>query len=84
MIQGLKPNQTLLVAMFAALLCGTTAGSPSAHVSTQWNVINWPISYVLDPNGVIRFKAMDDGANLDDAVDQVMSEFQSQQQAKKM
>lgn len=48
---------------------------PQGPISTAWNVQGWPMIYILDPKGIIRFKAMDDGANMDEAVEQLMKEI---------
>jgi hypothetical protein len=41
MVQGLKPNQTVLVAMFAALLCWTTLAvdEPTADPTTNLQTV---------------------------------------------
>ena len=46
---------------------------PDGPISSSWNVLGWPTVYILDAKGVIRFKAMDDGANMDNAVSQLMN-----------
>src|SRR5437588_3453043 len=40
-------------------------------ISRAWNVRGWPTIYVLDHNGVIRFKGVRDKA-MDSAVDQLL------------
>jgi hypothetical protein len=47
-------------------------GSTSGPLATAWNVHGWPTIYVLDQNGVIRFKDLRDKA-LEDAVVKLLS-----------
>jgi peroxiredoxin len=47
---------------------------PVGPISTDWNVQGWPMVYILDAKGNIRFKAMDDGANMDEAVEELIKE----------
>jgi peroxiredoxin len=42
-------------------------------ISTAWNIRSWPAIYVLDRNGVIRYRDVR-GPALDDAVDALMQE----------
>lgn len=48
-------------------------GSTFGPVASKWNVHGWPTIYVLDQNGVIRFKNIREKA-LDDAVDKLLAE----------
>ncbi len=43
-------------------------------ISTKWGVLGWPTIYVLDHEGVIRFKDVR-GEKMDDAVDQLLAEM---------
>ena len=45
----------------------------SGPISTAWNVRGWPTIYVLDVNGVIRFKNVR-GEAMDKAVDGLLAE----------
>src|SRR5688572_4237491 len=49
-------------------------GSPFGPISTRWNVGGWPTIYVLDQNGVIRFKDVR-GETMDKAVDSLLKEM---------
>jgi len=43
-------------------------GDTSGPIASQWNVEGWPTTYVLDHNGVIRYKNVRE-KELDEAVD---------------
>ena len=43
-------------------------------ISKSWNVKGWPTIYVLDHEGVIRFKGVR-GESMDAAVDQLLAEM---------
>ena len=43
-------------------------------ISTEWNVRGWPTIYVLDHNGVIRYKNVR-GEAMDEAVDTLLGEM---------
>jgi hypothetical protein len=45
-------------------------------ISTAWNVRGWPTIYVLDAEGVIRFKNVR-GEALDAAIDQLLAEMKA-------
>jgi hypothetical protein len=47
-------------------------GSTSGPISTAWNVFAWPTIYVLDHEGVIRYKNVR-GEAMDKAVDDLLS-----------
>jgi hypothetical protein len=49
-------------------------GGTSGPISTRWNVTGWPTIYVLDHEGVIRFKNVREEA-MDRAVDQLLAEM---------
>jgi thiol-disulfide isomerase/thioredoxin len=44
-------------------------------IATGWNVHRWPMIYILDGKGVIRFKGIRE-AELDKAVDQLLAELE--------
>jgi hypothetical protein len=46
-------------------------GSTSGPISTQWNVSGWPTTYVIDHEGVIRYKGLR-GEALDKALDELV------------
>jgi hypothetical protein len=52
------------------------AGSTEGAIPKKWNVSGWPTIYVIDAQGVIRFKNKREKA-LDAAVDQLMVEMQA-------
>ena len=58
-------------------------GGPHGPISSAWNVSGWPTVYVLDANGIIRFKfeAYGDPASnmLNGSVDELMKDLQSRQ-----
>ena len=49
-------------------------GSTSGPISTRWNVRGWPTIYVLDQDGVIRFKNVR-GEAMDEAVDALLAKL---------
>ncbi len=50
-------------------------GSTSGPIASQWNVQGWPTIYVLDAEGVIRFKNVR-GEKMDEAVDTLLAEIE--------
>ncbi len=53
------------------------AGSTSGEIPTKWNVSAWPTIYVLDVNGVIRYKNVRDSA-LDKAIETLIRETKAE------
>jgi hypothetical protein len=51
-------------------------GSTSGPLATQWNVHGWPTIYILDHNGVIRFRDLRD-AEMEAAVNTLLAEMQN-------
>ena len=49
----------------------------SGPISTAWNVRAWPTIYVLDHNGVIRYKNVR-GEKMDAAVDTLLKELKAE------
>jgi hypothetical protein len=49
-------------------------GNPSGPIARKWNVHGWPTVYVLDQNGVIRFKNVREKP-LDEAVEKLLVEI---------
>jgi hypothetical protein len=49
-------------------------GSTSGPLATQWNVSGWRTIYVLDAEGVIRYKNVR-GEKMDEAVDTLLAEL---------
>ena len=50
-------------------------GSTSGPISNAWRVRGWPTIYVLDAEGVIRYKAVR-GEAMDKAVDTLLKELE--------
>jgi hypothetical protein len=50
-------------------------GSTQGPIASKWNVHGWPTIYVLDHQGVIRFKGPREKA-LDQAVDSLLKELE--------
>jgi hypothetical protein len=52
---------------------------PDGPIPTTWNVRGWPTVYVIDPNGVIRFKLLGYGPGYDELlnrkIDQILGQF---------
>jgi hypothetical protein len=48
-------------------------GSTNGPIASKWNVSGWPTIYVLDHNGVIRYKNVREHA-MDVAVDDLLKE----------
>lgn len=51
-------------------------GGPNGPVTDRWNVQAWPTIYILDPDGVIRFKQVR-GKELDEAVERLVEEAET-------
>ena len=49
-------------------------GGQAGSIVTAWNVSAWPTIYVLDAQGVIRYKNVR-GKQLDEAVDSLLAEM---------
>ena len=49
-------------------------GGTGGPIATRWGVRGWPTIYVLDHEGVIRFKGVRDH-EMDKAVDQLLAEL---------
>jgi len=52
------------------------SGGTSGPISTAWKVRGWPTIYVLDGNGVIRYRDVR-GEAMDQAVDELLKEMKS-------
>ncbi|MCZ6836055.1 MAG: hypothetical protein O7G85_09805 [Planctomycetota bacterium] len=51
--------------------------STSGPIPTKWNISGWPTIYIIDVNGVIRFKNLRDEA-MEEAVMELLSEAKAQ------
>ena len=49
-------------------------GNTSGPIASKWNVRSWPTIYVLDHEGVIRYKNVR-GEAMDKAVDTLLAEM---------
>jgi hypothetical protein len=54
-------------------------GNTSGPIATKWNVSGWPTIYVLDAEGVIRFRDVREEA-MDKAVDALLEELKTKAQ----
>lgn len=58
-------------------------GSTSGPISTRWNVSGWPTIYVIDAQGVIRYKSVGaDAEAIDAAIAKCIAEIEPQGGAK--
>jgi peroxiredoxin len=53
-------------------------GIPAGPIATRWGVRGWPMLYVIDSKGVIRYKAGDYDEKLDKAVDALLEGIESE------
>ena len=53
-------------------------GSTGGPIATKWAVTGWPTIYVLDAQGVIRFKDVR-GEAMDEAVDELLAELEAEE-----
>ena len=54
---------------------------PRGPIPFAWNVTEWPSTYVLDANGVIRFKSLP-AKELDEALERLVREAESREPGK--
>ena len=47
-------------------------GDTSGPIATAWNVTAWPVIYILDDQGIIRYKGLR-GPDMDQAIDQLLA-----------
>ncbi len=47
-------------------------GGPNGPISTRWNVLGWPTVYVLDRDGIIRFKGHREQDKIEAMVDRLI------------
>jgi thiol-disulfide isomerase/thioredoxin len=50
-------------------------GKPPGPIAVQWNAGPWPTLYVLDADGVIRFKSHGETPDLDAAIDSALKKL---------
>jgi len=55
-------------------------GGTGGPISTAWNVTAWPTIYILDADGVIRYKNVRGGAAMDRAIATLLAEMGHQVQ----
>ena len=53
---------------------GGTNGGP---IASKWHVQGWPTIYILDPQGVIRFKSIGPMDKMAEKVDRLLAEVKS-------
>ena len=51
-------------------------GATTGPIPTRWNVVGWPTIYVLDHNGVIRYKNVRD-QDMEDAVMELLEKMKT-------
>ncbi|MGF1579433.1 MAG: TlpA family protein disulfide reductase [Gemmataceae bacterium] len=56
-------------------------GSTRGPISTAWKVTGWPTIYVLDEEGVIRYRNVR-GPAMDKAVDELLAELKTKKKEK--
>jgi len=56
--------------------CVWDGGSPGGPIAQQWNVSSWPTLYLLDQNGVIRYKDVR-GEQLEKAIETLVAHLKS-------
>ena len=50
-------------------------GATEGPIASQWHVQGWPTIYLLDPQGVIRFKSIGPMDKMADKVDRLLAEM---------
>jgi hypothetical protein len=73
----LSPTYRLMLTSFGI------AGDPFGPISDRWNVRAWPTVYVIDHEGVIRFKNII-GDELDRAVEGLIREQEAEARSQKV
>lgn len=66
--------QTLLDDKKIKWPCFWDGGSTGGPIATQWNVMGWPTIYIIDENGVIRYKPELDDKEIDDDIYRLLDE----------
>ncbi|MDE0957883.1 MAG: TlpA disulfide reductase family protein [Planctomycetota bacterium] len=59
---------------------GGGANPTSGPIATRWNVSGWPTTYLLDENGVIRYKDVR-GETLDAALETLIDQWKAAREA---
>ena len=52
-------------------------GTSEGPIASRWHVQGWPTLYILDPEGVIRFKSIGPMVKMADNIDQLLAEVKS-------
>lgn len=52
-------------------------GSTEGPIASRWHVQGWPTLYILDPEGVIRFKSIGPMDKLEEKIDQLLADVKS-------
>ena len=59
--------------------CVWDGGSTNGPISTKWNVRGWPTIYILDHEGVIRFKNLR-GEAMEKAVEELLEKVPAEEE----
>ena len=54
-------------------------GGTSGPISTRWNVSGWPTIYLIDAQGIIRYKDVR-GEDMDKAIEELVAELRTEKQ----
>lgn len=52
-------------------------GSTEGPIATRWHAQGWPTLYILDPQGIIRFKSIGPMENMNGKIDQLLAEVKA-------
>ena len=50
-------------------------GGTNGSISNRWRVDGWPTLYLIDPNGIIRYKDIHNTAQIDQAISALLAEM---------
>ncbi|NCF56426.1 MAG: redoxin domain-containing protein [Planctomycetia bacterium] len=54
-------------------------GGTNGPISTRWNVSGWPTIYLIDAQGIIRYKDVR-GEDMDKAIEELVAELRTEKQ----
>lgn len=54
-------------------------GGTDGPISTRWNVSGWPTIYLIDAQGIIRYKDVR-GEDMDKAIEELVAELRTEKQ----
>ena len=52
-------------------------GGPDGSISNRWRVEGWPTIFIIDANGIIRYKDPESAADIDRAISTLLAEIGS-------